>query len=45
VAALAGAQAIWVRRPPEPAKTLGIRQLLAGLAIVFVTAIGASVLG
>lgn len=40
VAALAAAQLIWVRRPPVPAKTLGLRQLALGLTIVAVTAAG-----
>ena len=33
-------QVIWVRRPPVPAKTLGLRQLALGLAIVAITATG-----
>jgi hypothetical protein len=40
VVALAVAQFIWVRRPPVPAKTLGLRQLFLGLAVVCVTAAG-----
>lgn len=38
--ALLIAQVVWVRRTPPPAKVLGIRQLLAGLVIVGVTAAG-----
>jgi hypothetical protein len=40
VAALLVAQVIWVRRPPVPAKVLGLRQLVLGLAIVAITAAG-----
>jgi hypothetical protein len=40
VAGLALLQALWVRRPPVPAKVLGLRQLLLGLAVVAVTAVG-----
>ena len=40
VAALAVAQFVWSRRPPVPAKTLGLRQLFLGLAVVGVTAAG-----
>ena len=40
VAVLAVAQAAWSRRDPPPVKTLGIRQMLLGLALVAVTAIG-----
>jgi hypothetical protein len=40
VAVLAIAQVVWVRRPPVPAKVLGIRQLCLGLAVVLITAIG-----
>jgi hypothetical protein len=37
---LAVVQTVWMRRPPVPAKVLGLRQLLLGLAIVAVTAGG-----
>lgn len=40
VAALLVAHVIWVRRPPVPAKILGLRQLFLGLAVVAVTAAG-----
>jgi hypothetical protein len=40
VVALAGAQLVWVRRPPVPAKTLGLRQLALGLTVVAITALG-----
>jgi hypothetical protein len=40
VGAVLIAQVIWVRRPPVPAKVLGLRQLFLGLAIVAVTAAG-----
>ena len=40
VAVLAVLQWRWVRRPVPPAKVLGLRQLLAGLAVVAATAIG-----
>jgi hypothetical protein len=40
VGALLIAQIVWVRRTPPPAKVLGIRQLLAGLVIVGITAAG-----
>lgn len=40
VAALLLAQLIWVRRAPVPAKILGIRQLVLGLAVVAVAAAG-----
>ena len=40
VTALAALQTVWVRRPPIPAKVLGLRQLLLGLAVVVVTAVG-----
>jgi hypothetical protein len=40
VSALALLQVLWVRRPPVPAKVLGLRQLLLGLAVVGVTAVG-----
>jgi len=38
--ALAVAQLVWVRRPPIPAKALGVRQLVLGLAVVGLTAAG-----
>jgi hypothetical protein len=37
---LAGVQTVWVRRPPVPAKVLGVRQMLLGVAVVLVTAAG-----
>jgi YwiC-like protein len=37
---LACLQLLWVRRPPVAAKTLGLRQMVLGLALVGVTAIG-----
>jgi hypothetical protein len=40
VAALAAAQAVWLRRPPVAAKVLGLRQLLLGLVVVAVAAAG-----
>jgi hypothetical protein len=40
VGALLLAQVVWVRRTPPPAKVLGVRQLLAGVVIVAVTAVG-----
>jgi hypothetical protein len=40
VMALACAQFVWVRRPPVPAKRLGLRLLFLGLAIVAITAAG-----
>jgi hypothetical protein len=40
VVALACAQLVWVRRPPIPAKRLGLRLLFLGLAIVGITAAG-----
>jgi hypothetical protein len=40
VAVLACAQLVWVRRPPIPAKRLGLRMLFLGLAIVGITAAG-----
>ena len=40
VAALLVAQLVWARRSPVPAKVLGLRQLVAGVAVVVVTAAG-----
>jgi hypothetical protein len=40
VTALAVLQVVWVRRPPVPATVLGLRQLLLGLVVVAVTAVG-----
>jgi len=40
VVVLAGAQCVWVRRPPMPAKQIGLRQMGMGLALVAVTAAG-----
>jgi hypothetical protein len=37
---LAGLQVLWVRRAPVAAKTLGLRQMLLGLGLVGLTAIG-----
>ena len=43
VAALLVAQLVWVRRPPVPAKVLGLRQLFLGVAVVAITALGIAV--
>lgn len=40
VVALAVLQAWWVRRPPVPAKVLGVRQMLLGLGVVAFAAVG-----
>ena len=40
VVMLAAAQFVWVRRPPIPAKQVGLRQMGIGLALVAVTAVG-----
>jgi len=40
VVVLVAIQTIWSRRPVPPARVLGLRQLLLGLAIVVVTALG-----
>jgi hypothetical protein len=40
IGALLVAQLAWARRPPVPAKVLGLRQLLLGLAVVGITAAG-----
>jgi hypothetical protein len=40
VAALAGAQVVWARRPVPPAKVLGISQMALGFGVVGVTAGG-----
>ena len=40
VTVLAVAQSFWVRRPPIPAKQLGLRQMAIGMALVAVTAVG-----
>jgi YwiC-like protein len=45
LAALAGGQTLWVRRPPVAAKVLGLRQMMMGLALVAVTAAGVHALG
>jgi hypothetical protein len=37
---LACLQVLWLRRPPVVAKVLGLRQMLLGLGLVGVTAIG-----
>ena len=40
VAALTLAQLAWTRRPPIPAKTLGLRQVAVGIALVVITTTG-----
>jgi hypothetical protein len=40
IVALVVAQLVWVRRPPVPAKVLGLRQLFLGLGVVALTAWG-----
>ena len=40
IVALAGAQSLWLRRAPIPAKQLGLRQMAIGLVLVAVTAVG-----
>jgi hypothetical protein len=40
VVLLLAAQVVWARRAPIPAKVLGVRQLLLGLAVVAITAAG-----
>jgi hypothetical protein len=45
VALVAMAQVWWTRRPPVPAKALGLRQLAVGICLVVVTAVGVEVLG
>jgi hypothetical protein len=40
LAVLALAQTIWSRRPPAPAKVLGITQTALGLGLVVATAVG-----
>jgi hypothetical protein len=40
VVALVLAQLVWTRRSAVPAKTLGLRQLILGLAVVAVAAAG-----
>lgn len=40
VAALAVVQSVWVRRAPMPAKRIGVRQMLIGLVLVVVSAVG-----
>ncbi len=40
VVVLAFAQSLWVRRAPIPAKRLGVRQMVLGLALVALTATG-----
>ena len=40
IAALTGLQIVWLRRPPVPAKVLGLRQLFLGLAVVAATTWG-----
>jgi YwiC-like protein len=40
IAMLAAAQLLWVRRPVPPAKVLGLRQMVLGLAVVAITAAG-----
>jgi hypothetical protein len=40
VMALAIAQIVWVRRPPIPAKQVGLWQMAIGMALVAVTCVG-----
>jgi hypothetical protein len=40
VMALAIAQIVWVRRPPIPAKQVGLWQMAIGMALVAVTSVG-----
>ena len=40
VVVLSVLQITWLRRPPLPAKTLGMRQMILGLALVALTATG-----
>ena len=40
VVGLAITQYVWVRRPPIPAKRVGLRQMAMGMALVAVTAVG-----
>ncbi|MDP9463973.1 MAG: YwiC-like family protein, partial [Actinomycetota bacterium] len=40
VVVLAGLQVAWVRRPPIAAKRLGLRQMMLGVGLVAVTAVG-----
>lgn len=40
VAVLAVAQSVWVRRPPLPAKQVGLRQMAVGLGLVAIAAVG-----
>jgi hypothetical protein len=40
VVALGGLHTLWVRRPPTTAKVLGLRQMLLGIVIAVVAAIG-----
>jgi YwiC-like protein len=40
IVVLAVAELVWARRPPVPAKALGLRQLFLGLGVVAVTAAG-----
>ena len=40
VVVLAALQVTWMRRPPVPAKVLGVRQMMLGLGLVAATAIG-----
>jgi YwiC-like protein len=37
---LAGLQVVWVRRPPIAAKALGLRQMMLGVGLVAMTAVG-----
>jgi len=43
LAAMAVVQVVWSRREPVPAKVLGVRQTIVGLAIVLLTAVGVRV--
>jgi hypothetical protein len=37
-------QLVWVRRPPVPARVLGIRQAAVGLSLIVATALGVHLL-
>jgi hypothetical protein len=41
---LSALQIFWLRRPPVPAKALGLRQMAMGLALVLATAAGAALM-
>jgi len=40
VGVLAVVQSVWVRRAPMPAKRIGVRQMVIGLVLVAVSAVG-----